>query len=51
VKDAVHGHALTFERSVDIPAGRVQPGDEYAKFQKFTQDADTLLENDVLLGR
>jgi tetratricopeptide (TPR) repeat protein len=51
VKDAVHGHALTMERTVDVPAGRVQPGDEYARFANFTQKADALLERDVVLGR
>ena len=28
-----------------------QPGKEYAAFLKFTEEADTLLERDVLLGR
>jgi tetratricopeptide (TPR) repeat protein len=50
VNDAVHGHALQLERVVDIPAGRVQPGDEYAKFQKFAQEADTLVEREIVLG-
>jgi hypothetical protein len=51
VKDAVHGHALSMERTVDVPAGRVQPGEEYARFADFTQKADALLESDVVLGR
>jgi hypothetical protein len=51
VKDAVHGHALTMERTVDIPAGRVQPGEAYAHFADFTQKADALLERDIALGR
>jgi tetratricopeptide (TPR) repeat protein len=51
VADAVHGHALYLDRMVDIPAGRVQPGPEYATFQKFTQDADQLVERDILLGK
>ena len=50
VKDAVHGHAITLDRTIDIPAGRVQPGDAYAKFQRFTQEADALVERDVQLG-
>ncbi len=50
VKDAVHGHAVTLDRVIELPAGRIQPGAEYAKFQKFTQDADTLVERDVALG-
>ena len=51
VKDAVHGHAILLDRVVDIPAGRVQPGAEYAKFGHFVQDADTLLEHEILVGR
>jgi hypothetical protein len=51
VKDAVHGHALTLDRTIDIPAGRVQPGDEYTRFARFTQSADALLERDVALGQ
>ncbi len=50
VRDAVHGHAVTLDRVIDLPAGRVQPGADYARFQKFTQDADALVERDVALG-
>ena len=35
---------------VDIPAGRVQPN-EYATFQRFTQDADALVEREIALGK
>ena len=38
-------------RVVDIPAGRVQPGAEYARFVAFTQQADGLLEKEIALGR
>ena len=51
VADAVRGHEVHFERIIDLPAGRVQPGKEYAAFLKFAEEADTLLERDVLLGR
>jgi hypothetical protein len=51
VKDAVHGHAITLDRIVDLPAGRVQPGDDYARYRQFARDADTLLEREVLIGR
>jgi tetratricopeptide (TPR) repeat protein len=51
VKDAIHGHEIHFTRTIDLPAGRVQPGDDYAKFQRFTQDADAALEREVALGR
>ena len=36
---------------VDIAAGRVTPGAEYAKFQRFAQDADALVERELVLGR
>jgi cellulose synthase operon protein C len=51
VSDAVNGHAISFDRVVDLPAGRVAPGDEYASWQKFIRDADTLLSRNVPLGR
>ena len=41
--DAIHGHELKLVRTVDIPAGRVQPGAEYARFLRFIQSADELL--------
>jgi hypothetical protein len=50
VDDAVNGHAISLARVVEIPAGRVQPG-EYARFQKFTADADALLEREIAIGR
>jgi tetratricopeptide (TPR) repeat protein len=51
VKDAVNGHAIDFDRTIDLPAGRVQPGDEYARWQQFTRAADALVARDVALGR
>jgi hypothetical protein len=51
VTDGVDGHALLLRRVVDIPAGRVQPGEEYTKFVAFTQRADQLLEKEIVLGR
>jgi hypothetical protein len=50
-KDVVNGHAIDFERIVDLPAGRVQPGDEYRLWQKFVRDADTMLTRDVRVRR
>jgi cellulose synthase operon protein C len=49
-KDTVNGHALEFERTIDLPAGRVQPGEDYAKWQAFVRDADAILTRDVLVG-
>ena len=51
VADVVRGHEIHFDRVIDLPAGRVQPGKEYSAFLKFTEDADTLLERDILLGK
>ncbi len=51
VDDKVNGHEVVFSRLVDLPAGRVQPGAEYAAFVKFTQDADALLEREIVLGK
>ena len=51
VTDAVEGKSIMLRRVVDIPAGRVQPGSEYAKFVAFTQQADQLLEKEIALGR
>ena len=51
VKDNVKGHALTLVRTIDIPAGRVQPGPDYARFQKFSQEADTAVEREIVVGR
>jgi tetratricopeptide (TPR) repeat protein len=50
VKDTVNGHAIDFDRTIVLPAGRVQPGEEYAAWQKFVRDADALIARDVLVG-
>jgi hypothetical protein len=51
VDDVINGHALDFQRTIDLPSGRVQPGDEYAAWQRFLQQADSLVTRDVLVGR
>ena len=51
VKDAVNGHSVDFDRVIELPAGRVQPGDEYARWQQFARDADMLIGRDVALGK
>jgi hypothetical protein len=50
VRDAVNGHALDFDRVIELPAGRVEPGKEYASWQKFLRDADSLVAREVLVG-
>jgi cellulose synthase operon protein C len=51
VVDAAGPHSIDFNRVISMPAGRVQPGDEYAAWQKFVRDADALLSREVILGR
>ena len=51
VKDAIKGHAIHLDRVVDLPAGRVQPGEDYARYRQFARDADALLEREILIGR
>jgi tetratricopeptide (TPR) repeat protein len=50
-KDAVSGHSINFERTIDLPAARIQPGDDYAHWQTFVRDADALLTRDVIVGK
>jgi tetratricopeptide (TPR) repeat protein len=50
VKDTVEGNAIKLRRVIDIPAGRVQPGAEYARFVAFTQSADQLLAREIAFG-
>lgn len=42
---------ITLSRVVDLPAGRVQPGADYAKFVAFTQSADQLLAREIAIGK
>jgi hypothetical protein len=51
VKDAATSGAITFDRLIDLPAGRVEPGDQYTSWQKFVREADALIARDVLAGK
>jgi tetratricopeptide (TPR) repeat protein len=51
VKDSISGHSIRLDRVVDVPAGRVQPGAEYAKLLKFAQDADAMIEREIVLAK
>jgi hypothetical protein len=51
VKDAVRGHAIYLDRLVDIPAGRVMPGEDYSSFVTFVRKSDALLESDIAIGK
>jgi hypothetical protein len=48
VRDRVEGGALVFDRTIDVPAGRVQP-EAYAAFQQFVRGADEALQRDVVV--
>ncbi len=51
VTDSLEGNMITLSRVVDLPAGRVQPGADYAKFVAFTQSADQLLAREIAIGK
>lgn len=51
VSDKVEGRSIVLRRVVDVPAGRVQPGPEYARFVAFTRRADQMLEREIAIGR
>lgn len=49
VNDAADGHTIQFDRVINVPSGRVQPGVEYAAWQNFVQASDALLTRDVVV--
>jgi hypothetical protein len=49
VNDRVEDGMLVIARTVDIPAGRVQP-EAYPAFQSFVKSADTVLHRDVVIA-
>ena len=51
VKDSVNGHALDLSRTVDVPAGRIAAGAEYAAFVDFIQRADQLTDREIVIGQ
>ena len=51
VHDSVAGHALRLDRVIDIPAGRIEPGQAYEQFVRFTQDADATIEREIALSK
>jgi hypothetical protein len=48
IKDSVAAGVLHVERTVDIPAGRIQPTD-YPRFARFARQADDALSRTVQL--
>lgn len=51
VNDGVNGHAIDFDRVIDLPPGRVEAGAEYATWQAFVQAADALLTREIAIGK
>jgi len=51
VHDSASGRAIEFNRVIDIPSGRVQPGEQYAQWQRFVRTSDALLTRDVVVAR
>jgi hypothetical protein len=51
VNDSIHGQSIELSRIVDLPAGRVPPGADYDRFRRFVEDADSLLDREVFLGK
>jgi hypothetical protein len=51
VADTVNGHAIELSRTVDLPAGRVNPGADYAAFVAFVQKADQLTDREIVVGK
>jgi tetratricopeptide (TPR) repeat protein len=51
VKDTSSGRAIDFDRVIDLPSGRVEPGDQYSAWQSFLQQADALELRDILVSR
>ncbi len=49
VRDRVSGRSVLLDRVVDIPAGRVQPGEEYARYVRFVHDGDRLVQREIAL--
>jgi cellulose synthase operon protein C len=51
VADAVNGHAIDLSRTVDLPAGRVNAGADYAAFVAFVQKSDQLTDREIVVGK
>jgi hypothetical protein len=51
VKDTLEGRTLKLRRTVDVPAGRVQPGADYQRFAQFVRDAEALAERDLVFSK
>jgi tetratricopeptide (TPR) repeat protein len=50
IEDSIKGNVLELKRSIDIPAGRVQPA-EYAEFARFAHQADDALSEALIVKK
>jgi hypothetical protein len=50
VRDKVEGHAIVIDRAVEMPIARIAPGQEYASFRAFAQEAHGALNRQIALG-
>jgi tetratricopeptide (TPR) repeat protein len=51
VHDQAGTHTIDFDRVISMPAGRVQPGEQYVAWQTFVREADGLLSREVTVGK
>jgi hypothetical protein len=51
VSDTAESRSVYFDRLVDLPAGRVAPGEPYAGWQTFVRHGGDLIGREVLVGK
>jgi tetratricopeptide (TPR) repeat protein len=51
VSDSAEPRLIRFDRVIDIPAGRVAPGEPYAAWQSFVRRAGDLIGREVLVSK
>jgi tetratricopeptide (TPR) repeat protein len=51
VADKAEPHSIRFDRVIDIPAGRVAPGEPYAAWQNFVRRAGDLIGREILVSK
>jgi hypothetical protein len=50
VSDTVQARGIHFDRVIDIPAGRVAPGESYAAWQQFVRRVGDVMSREVLVA-
>lgn len=51
VRDLAKGHTIQFDRTIDLPAARIEPGEPYAAWATFVREADALASREVIVGQ